>query len=65
MMATPTVSLALRATTDGRTALIALLAVSAARASPRERWSDGQSENDGSDEDGLAENLTSRRVCEL
>jgi hypothetical protein len=63
MMATTTASLALRATTDGRTALIPLIAlIAAGRSSPREGWSDGQSENDGSDEDGLAKNLASRRV---
>jgi hypothetical protein len=62
MMATTTLSLALRATTSGRTVLIALCA---GRSGPRERWSDGQSENDGSDEDGLAKNLASGRVCEL
>ena len=60
-MATTTLSLALRATTDGRTALL----VRAGRSGPRERWSDGQGENDGGDEDGLAKYLASRRSSEL
>src|SRR5262249_48558344 len=48
-------------------ALIALLdlIVSSVRPCLRERWNDRQGENDGSDEDGFAKNVSSRRVCEL
>src|SRR5262245_16284028 len=68
-MATTTASLALRATTAGRIALLtvraAILLVCAVRSGLRERWNDGQSEDDRSDKDGLTKNLASRRVCEL
>jgi hypothetical protein len=69
-----TASTALRAAATGvrivliaSMALIALLVliVSSVRPCLRERWNDRQSENDGSDEDGFAKNVSSRRVCEL
>ena len=48
-------------------ALIALLVLieSSVRPCLRERRNYRQSENDGSDEDGFAKNVSSRRVCEL
>jgi hypothetical protein len=68
-MATTT-SIALRAAADVHIVLMALIAlivliVSFVRSSLRERRNDGQSENDGSAEDGLAKNVSSRRICEL
>src|SRR4030095_6394225 len=42
-----------------------VLILSPARSCLRNRRNDRQSENDGSDEDGLAKNVSSRRVCEL
>jgi len=71
MMAATTASLALdlRAP-SGRTALLTVFAVVLGivyfvRSRLRERWNDRQSEDDRGDEDGLAKNLASRRVCEL
>src|SRR5262245_63632955 len=69
MMAATTAPLALRATT-GRVVFIALIAaiiviVCSVRSSLREGGNDGQSEDDRSNEDGLAKNLASRRVCKL
>ena len=68
-----TASTALRAATDVRIVLTVLIAsmtlivliVSPARSCLRNRRNDRQSENDGSDEDGLAKNVSSRRVGEL
>jgi len=73
MMAT-TASTALRAAATAvrivliaSMALIAVLVLVGSYVRPcfRERWNDRQSENDRSDEDGFAKNVSSRRVCEL
>ena len=66
-MVTTTAPLALRATSTGRIALLTVftvlpLLICSVRSGLRERWNDGQSENDRSNEDGLAKDVASRRV---
>src|SRR5262245_12302980 len=76
-MVAPTASIGLRAAPDVRIVSIALFAsiglfasmallvwiVPSIRPCLRERRNDGQSKNDGSDEDGLAKNISSRFHC--
>lgn len=72
-MVVTTASAVLRVATDAHLVSIVLIASMALvvlitpfiRPCLRERWNDGQSEDDRSNEDGLAKNVASRRVCEL
>jgi hypothetical protein len=66
--ATTPASLTLRATTNVPIVpivLIVVIVVSSVRSGLREGWNDGQSEDDGGNEDGFAKNVASRRVGEL
>jgi len=67
-MATTPASLTLRGTTDGRAVFVVItviiLLICSVRCSLGEGRNDRQSENDRSDKDGLAKNISSRGVWE-